>query len=209
METIRGKKSRFLLALGAGVLLGLLVGWQISWLFVPLAIWDVTALIFSFSIWKDMHSCNGDQTETLAKREDMGKSVSDTIVTTAALMSIAAVVVLITTKSGDTVPSLHIAFGLASVIISWATVHMLYAIRYACLYYEGHKGGVDFNVTTKPTFLDFLYLAYTIGMTYQVSDTTFTSSAFRQAALGHALISFIFGATIIATTINLIVNLTQ
>ena len=210
MGAVKSKRMRLMLAFAVGVISGLVVGWRTSWAFAPLMVWDITALVFTLTTWRDMHDCDGDQTEILAKRDDMGRSGSDTIVTLAAMMSIIAVFVLITTKTGSGVtPSLHVAFGLASVVISWATVHMLYALRYAYLYYEGHKGGVDFSGVTKPAFSDFMYLAFTIGMTYQVSDTTFTSTRFRHAALGHALLSFMFGTTIIATTINLIVNLTQ
>lgn len=209
-KTPRTKRTRFLAACFFGIVAGLLVGWQVSWGLALLTTWDVTALIFTLSIWYDLHACDGDDTEKVARRDDMGRTGSDTIVTLAAVMSIVAVIVLITTKAGGaTTPNMHIAFGLASVVISWATVHMLYALRYAYLFYEGHKGGVDFAGVTKPTFGDFMYLAFTIGMTYQVSDTTFTSSQFRNAALKHALLSFIFGTTIIATSINLVVNLTQ
>ena len=63
--------------------------------------------------------------------------------------------------------------------------------------------------TEKPNFWDFAYLAFTIGMTYQVSDTTFTTPEFRKAALGHALLSFVFGTAIIATTINFVASLSR
>ena len=46
-------------------------------------------------------------------------------------------------------------------------------------------------------------------MTYQVSDTTFTSTRFRRAALGHALLSFVFGMAIIAISINFVAGLGQ
>ena len=82
-------------------------------------------------------------------------------------------------------------------------------LRYAELYYRDVNGGVVFEGTEKPNFWDFAYLAFTIGMTYQVSDTTFTTPEFRKAALGHALLSFIFGTAIIATTINFVASLSR
>jgi uncharacterized membrane protein len=46
-------------------------------------------------------------------------------------------------------------------------------------------------------------------MTYQVSDTNLTTFRIRSLALRHALLSFLFGSIILATTINLIVGLTS
>ena len=62
-----------------------------------------------------------------------------------------------------------------SVILSWATVHTVFTLRYARLYYAG-GGGIDFNDDRDPpAYTDFAYLAFTIGMTYQVSDTSIGS----------------------------------
>jgi uncharacterized membrane protein len=46
-------------------------------------------------------------------------------------------------------------------------------------------------------------------MTYQVSDTDLQSQAMRATALRHALISYLFGAVIIAATINLVAGLSN
>ncbi len=72
---------------------------------------------------------------------------------------------------------------------------------------RGSVGGAKFEGENDPAYADFAYLAYTIGMTFQVSDTTFTSRNFRIMALRHSLISYIFGTIIVATTINLIAGL--
>ena len=99
-------------------------------------------------------------------------------------------------------------FGVFSVALSWFTVHTLFALRYARLFYLGSPGGIDFNQKTPPPrYLDFAYLAFTIGMTYQVSDTDLQTPPIRATALRHALLSYLFGAIILATTINLIAGL--
>jgi uncharacterized membrane protein len=46
-------------------------------------------------------------------------------------------------------------------------------------------------------------------MTFQVSDTNLKIKEIRRTALRHALLSYVFGALIIATTINLIAGLTK
>ncbi|MDI6650889.1 DUF1345 domain-containing protein, partial [Leuconostoc suionicum] len=85
-------------------------------------------------------------------------------------------------------------------------IQLLYAIHYTEIYYQ-NNGGVSFNAKDLPNFWDFLYLAYTIGMTYQVSDTNFSTTRFRKVALGHSLISFAFSTLLIATMINFIASL--
>ena len=62
--------------------------------------------------------------------------------------------------------------GIGSVAAAWFTVHTVFTLRYASLYYSNHAGGIDFNQDEPPAYVDFAYLAFTIGMTYQeLSDT--------------------------------------
>ena len=64
--------------------------------------------------------------------------------------------------------------------------------------------GIDFNQPEPPRYTDFAYLAFTIGMTYQVSDTSIQNHSLRMATLQHALLSFPYGSVILATLINLV-----
>ncbi len=174
--------------------------------FIPIAGWDVAALVILGVIAWDMRGADSKMTATVAKRDDMNHSLSDAVVLLASLASIGAVIYLLVSKDSSI---LHVGFGLASIVISWATVHMLYAVRYAAMYYSDPEGGVDFNSREQPRFSDFLYLAYTVGMTYQIADTDISTSKFRAVVLGHAALSFVFGTAIIATTINFLVNLSK
>ena len=82
-----------------------------------------------------------------------------------------------------------------------------FTVQYARIYYADEPGGVDFNSPEPPTFHDFAYLAFTMGITYQVSDTNLQTTQFRRTVLRHALLSYVFGSVILATTINLVVGL--
>jgi len=82
-------------------------------------------------------------------------------------------------------------------------------LRYARIYYADIPGGVDFNEAHPPQYSDFAYLAFTIGMTYQVSDTTLRNRVLRRTVLVHALISYVFGVVIVAAGINLIAGLAK
>lgn len=103
--------------------------------------------------------------------------------------------------------ALLVALAVISVVESWAVVHTVFTLRYARLYYTAPEGGIDFNDDPHPDFLDFAYVAFTIGMTYQISDTDLTTRPMRRTALRHTLLSFLFGTFIVAITINAVAGL--
>jgi uncharacterized membrane protein len=92
-------------------------------------------------------------------------------------------------------------------VASWALVHMLFTLRYAALYYGQPGGGIDFGADEPPTYRDFAYLAFTVGMTLQVSDTVLRCTAVRRTVLRHAVLSSLFGSGISATTVDLVASL--
>jgi uncharacterized membrane protein len=94
-----------------------------------------------------------------------------------------------------------------SVALSWSVVQTVFISHYARLYYGHPDGGIDFNQEAPPRYSDFAYLAFTVGMTFQVSDTDLKTPALRATALRQALLSYLLGAVILATTINLVAGL--
>lgn len=88
-------------------------------------------------------------------------------------------------------------------------MNTLFTLRYAHLYYRLPADGIDFGDTSNepPDFRDFAYLAFTIGMTYQVSDTVLRSRRVRRTVLVHALISYVFGVVIVAAGVNTVAGL--
>ncbi|MDT0188363.1 DUF1345 domain-containing protein [Microbacterium sp. ARD31] len=68
-------------------------------------------------------------------------------------------------------------------------------------------GGIDFKQDHPPTYSDFAYMAFTVGMSYAVSESEPTATHIRRVALGHALLSYAFGTGVLAVAINLATNL--
>ena len=97
--------------------------------------------------------------------------------------------------------------GILTVAASWFAVHTLYTVHYARLYYSDEPGGINFHDREPPCFRDFAYVAYTVGMTYQVSDTEIELRSIRSTVLRHAMLSYLLGAVVLAVTINLIAGL--
>ncbi len=100
-----------------------------------------------------------------------------------------------------------IALAVVSVVLAWASVHTVYVLRYARLYYGEPIGGIDFNGGDAPSYLDFSYVSLTVGMTSQVSDTSLTRPHLRRTAIHHAPLSYLFAAVVVALMINIVASL--
>jgi uncharacterized membrane protein len=189
----------------AAVAAGALVGWQ----FAPAAGWIAAAAVYLVWTWVVVSRMDEQRTASHATREDPTRVATDVIVLTASVASLAGVGYLLVAGSAKGVQAdAASAVGIGSVAAAWLVVHTLFTLRYAQLYYLGDVGGVDFNQPDyQPTYRDFAYLAFTIGMTYQVSDTELRTRAIRATALRHALLSYLLGAIVLAVTINLIAGL--
>ena len=177
----------------------------------PLLGWDVLALVFCGWVGFTLSTLDATSTAHHALRDDPNRDLADLILLGAAIASLAAVGWVLF-RAGDAngdLKYLEAAFALVSVFLSWTLVHTVFTLKYARLYYSGDTGGISFNQTDPPEYSDFAYLAFTIGMTFQVSDTNIETKQIRRTALRHALMSFPLGAVIIATSINLISGLAK
>jgi len=201
---------RIVTMLTAGTIAAIVTGSLGSWQFAATVGWAVAALVYTASVWGATLRFDAAQTREHASREDPERGVGDTLVlllSVASLVSVGFVLVAASDAQGSARAAIA-ALAVVSVALSWVLLHTLYALRYARLFYSGGSGaGIDFNQTEDPRYTDFAYLSFTLGMTYQVSDTSITTHTIRSAALGHALLSFLFGSVILATTINLIAGL--
>ncbi len=174
----------------------------------PLVAWDATALSYVVWAWRTEGVLDAARTRAHAVREDPGRAATDGLLLVASVASLGGVAAVIAGTHTGVSQVTGAAIGLLSVALSWALVHTVYTARYARVFYNTGSG-VDFNENTAPSYRDFAYLAFTIGMTYQVSDTDLTSKTVRAAALRHALLSYVLGAVILAATINLIAGLAR
>jgi uncharacterized membrane protein len=189
----------------AGVIAALFAPWQA----VPLLVWVAASVTWAASVWVSVAPMDSVATSRNATREDPHGPTADALLLSASLASLGAVVlgVLKAAHAHGSEKVVLLTAGIGAIIGSWGVVHTVFTLRYAALYYRGRDGGVDFNEDEKPCYLDFAYMAFTVGMTYQVSDTDLTTKEMRHTALRHALMSYLLGTVIIAATINLAAGL--
>jgi uncharacterized membrane protein len=201
---------RVVVSVGAGAVGGLVVAIVGPWWLIPLSGWDIAALVFVSWMWRSLWSLDAADTAEQARRENPRRAAADALLLGASVASLIAVglVLVRAGHSNGLSKALLVGVSVASIVLAWSVVHTVYSLRYAKLYYEGTPGGVDFNAEGAPCYIDFAYLALTIGMTFQVSDTNLETTNIRRTALRHALLSYAFGTLIIATTINLVAGLT-
>jgi uncharacterized membrane protein len=201
-----------LIMVGFGAAAAVVTGLLYRWSYAPLVGWGIAALAFELRAWIIVGGMDAEETRAHATIEDPSRAVSDVLVTGANLASLAAVgyVIIESGRAGGPVQRVMLAaLALLSVAVSWVLVQTLYTLRYARIYYGDTPGGIEFNSPEPPAYVDFAYLAFTMGMTYQVSDTNLQSREFRSVVLRHGLLSYIFGSVVLATTINLVVGLSN
>jgi uncharacterized membrane protein len=202
-------RTRLAVALGTGAVVFAVAMALTAWQVAVLAGWSAVGLVFAGWTISSLWTLDAADTSEVATREDSSRAVSDLILLLAETASLVAVGAGLA-KAGSSkgaAQGLITALTVFTVVVSWAVVHTVFALRYAGLYYRGGDGGIDFNEEDKPEYRDFAYLALTIGMTFQVSDTDLKTKAIRHTALRHALLSYLFGAVVIAMVINVVAGL--
>jgi uncharacterized membrane protein len=172
--------------------------------------WILATLVVLTGSWLLIWPLDAADTERFAEHEGRSKT-TDTAVLIAAAVSLGAVVLALVRSGGATgvETTAAVLLSIVAVILSWALVNTVFALKYARLYYVDGDGGIDFKQEAPPAYCDFAYLAFTVGMTFASSETEPTESPVRKVALGHALLSYGFGTGILAVAINLVTNLAQ
>ncbi len=204
-QGLASRRALVAAVVGAVTLLGAAAAGA-SWPVGLLVAWGATAIVFLGWVWLTISHSDGPETERLAASEDASRTAAEALLLSAGVASLVAVGFVLA-EAGRDAPlgrGVLTALAVASVLLSWATVHTIFTLRYARLYYAPPVGGIGFQDDELPHYADFGYVAFTIGMTYQVSDTDLAKRSIRRAALHHALLSYLFGAVILAVTVSLV-----
>lgn len=212
MSQQRPLKHRALAHLTAGVTAGVLTALCLTsfgWLDVAImGGWIAGCLVHCGWVWLAIRRLDGHQTEELAQSEDPGRGATTMLLLVAVGASLAGVAMLLSGASQHASSGvLEGLVGLGSVVGSWFLVHLLFTLRYAREFYTGNARGIAIGDEEQPDYQDFAYLAFCLGMTYQVSDQTTNSRGMRRLVMRHTLLSYGLGAVVLACSINLVVQL--
>jgi uncharacterized membrane protein len=205
--------GRVLIVAGVGGVAGFVAAWFAPWQLSTLVGWDVAAALFLVWVGTTAGRFNTEDTHAFATREDDSRVSAGLLLVGAGVASLLGVGFDLTKASqanGGGKAMLTLG-AVLTVVLSWAVVQFVFALRYADEFYTAPIGGIDFKAEREyaPDYRDFAYVAFTVGMTFQVSDTDIQIRIIRRTVMTHALLSYLFGAVILAVTINVIAALFQ
>jgi uncharacterized membrane protein len=178
--------------------------------------WDFGVAAFLFLTWWMVEHCPKDKVRRTVLVNDQGRVGVLLLVLLAIGASVAAIFFLLEKpKDGGGPPAVQVAFAIVTIVCSWLLTHVMFALHYAHRFYRDDPstpekdatGGLSFPGTAAPTYWDFLYFSFVIGMTSQVSDVQVTSSAMRELVFWHGVLSFAFYTIVLALSINIVAGL--
>jgi uncharacterized membrane protein len=203
---------RAIAVLIAGLIVAVALLPFVTWGLAVTGGWDAAALTFVVTIWPVIIRADGSRAPQLAAREDETEASARALLVGASVASLlgAGYALHLAGQHSGTPRVLLIGVAVLTVVLSWTVINTIYTLRYADQHFRSKPGGIAFGTEDgqqHPSYRDFAYVAFTIGMTYQVSDTTLRNPQIRRTVLAHALLSYVFGVVIVAGSVNLISGL--
>ncbi|WP_420144422.1 DUF1345 domain-containing protein [Sphingobium sp.] len=192
----------FLALLAVVVPLAMVLPWHEA----VMAGFDIAAIAFTASVGPLLNS-NAASMRHKALANDANRELMLLLTGIVSIVILVAVGVAVSQHGGP--DGMTIALLLATLLIAWLFSNIVYAMHYAHRFYMPHgkgkdRGGLDFPDTHEPGYWDFLYFAFTLGMTFQTSDVSVTSTAMRRTVLFQCFAAFLFNLGILAFTINVL-----
>jgi uncharacterized membrane protein len=168
--------------------------------------WDVGVALYLVLALVVFANADPARIKRYAAEQDEGAVAILVLTAGAALASLAAIVfeLVMAGKSGR--DAAHLGLALATIALSWAFTHVMFALHYAHEFYarNRHKGGgLHFPGEGEPDYWDFLYFSLVIGMTSQVSDVAVAAKSIRRTVTAHGVVAFVFNTTLLALAVNI------
>lgn len=199
-------------SVAVGLLTFLLVHGHVRFWTASIVAWDTFAASVLVLAWTMIILSPATELRRRAQAQDLGRTVIFIFAVSAACTSLVGVGFVLHTNKVNPQPhaSLHLALALFAVALAWSLTHTVFGLRYAHTFYgdsddpnaKEHVRGLEFPGETNPTYIDFAYFSFVIGMTFQVSDVQITSRDIRQLVLLHSILSFAFNTVILALALN-------
>ena len=188
---------------------------SMGWQFRGLLGWCVGIVVYLFLAWWLCVGFDAKRTQLRAQAQDERDAVLLLVLLVATVACVVAITVLIQ-QSRDLLgwdAVFHIGLSVIALALSWLFIQTIFTFHYAHLYYregklnepDGH--GLQFPGGQAPDYFDFLYCAFVVGMTSQVSDVQVTSREMRRLTMVHGVLSFGFNMLILALGINVVAGL--
>ena len=208
----RRARTRFFASLGAGVLVGVGLPGKLGVALRLVAGWDAGAVALSAIGWWLIVRLSADEARRRAAAYDPGRTAVWALIVVASGISMLATAAVLR-RARYLAPDARDLFVMLCVLANfsaWVLTHTGYTLRYAHLYYREDEegiGGLTFPGDRPPSYFDFAYFSFTIGICFQTSDVAVSSPQIRRAVLSQAVLSFMYNTIILATALNLVLGL--
>ena len=206
---VHSPRTRLLTSAVVGAVVAVVMALAIDPALAAMTAVTVAELVFLVSSLWLVLPMDASATRSNARREDLRPAADEALVAAMCVLAVITMVTLHLAGSGESVSTVGSVITLVGVFGAWACIQQTYALHYAYRYYL-EESGIDFHQDSDqddaegPTFGDFLYFSYAVGMTYGVTDNDVSDRAIRMIVWRHALISFAFGTILLAAAVNLV-----
>lgn len=161
---------------------------------------DIAATIFLLSLLPVLRTTSAHDMRLHASENDANRVVLLGIATVISLAILVAVAIELGARGGP-----NVALVVITLALAWLFGNTVYALHYAHMYYVESGHGLGFSGDEKaPDYSDFLYFAFTLGMTFQTSDTSVDTRQMRRLVTVHSLAAFVFNIGVLAFSINVL-----
>jgi uncharacterized membrane protein len=198
-------RQRLFLATALGIVVGLALPSEWRAATRLLVGWNVGVAVYLVFAFTAMARADVARIRRRAALLDEDRLVFLVLTAGAALASLGAIVAELGVKETGRAPA-HLALAVATIALSWAFIHTIFAQHYAHEFYIENRykdGGLAFPGKEQPDYWDFLYFSLVIGMTSQVSDVAVTAKGIRRTVMWHGVVSFFFNVALLALTVNI------
>jgi uncharacterized membrane protein len=173
--------------------------------------WDAAVIVYLLTTWALFLKAPEAEVRSRAAQEDEGVPVLLLIILAAIVASLAAVVdAMIAAKDAASAAKAIIATSAgATLILSWLLLQSVFVLHYAHRHFGDGSGkpGIQFPGEQPSGYMDFAYLAFSVGATFQVSDNSILTSKLRKLVTAHAATAYFYNTAILALGINIIASL--
>ena len=192
------------------------LGWELAFLIS----WVISGTTYLFLLFFILLNADGPTTKQRASQAEPNRLLLLVVIVVVTLLSIMGVGILVTSigahKKGHFVLLLGF-LSVAAIMLSWVILHTGFALHYCRLYYDdkdaqgrpfegGMRTGFIFPDSDEPCYMDFCYTAFTIALTYAISDTDVNRTDMRAVVIVHSFLSFLFYSTVLTIVLNTIMQ---
>lgn len=176
---------------------------QNDWPTATMIGFDIAALAFLASCLPLLRETSTAKMRRHARENDANRALL--LVITGAVMFAVLAAIAAELMGGARLSGPLSALVVGTLILAWLFSNSVYALHYAHLFYiEDEAGGVEFPGAKQPNYEDFVYFAFTLGMTFQTSDVAISDRRIRRIVTWHCFAAFVFNLGVLAFTINVL-----